>query len=84
MNPSLAGLVASRLLARVSPATQVEEMSIECHKQRSSALRPVLTFVPLVSFCGQHYSFSCCLRINGLLAAKRHKIHKKNFDVVNR
>ena len=52
------------------------KMSGASHKERGSALCPVLTFVTLVSFCGQHDSFRCCLRVTGLLATKRHKTHK--------
>ena len=66
-------------MARASPATQVEEMSVTSHKERGSAFRPVLTFVSLVSFCGQPYSCRCCLRVRGLLATKRHKTPSAGF-----
>ena len=56
-------------------------MSVASHKERGSALCPVLTFVTLVSFCGQHYSFRCCLQVTGFLATKRHKIHKRNKGI---
>ena len=67
--------------ARASPATQVEKMAVASHKWRGADLCPVLTFVSLVSFCGQHYSFRCCSPVKSLLATKRHKIHQTNNGI---
>ena len=43
--------------------------------------RVVLAFVSFVCFCGQLYAFRCYLRVGGLLATKRHKIHKRNYGI---